>query len=81
MIVKDWLEGLSYTLLQGSLDVQVDEVVYDSRKAAEGAVFVCMKGTRTDSHDFIPQVIEAGVKVLVVERKVNVPEGVTAGSS
>ncbi len=77
MIVKDWLEGLSYTLLQGSLDVQVDEVVYDSRKAAEGAVFVCMKGTRTDSHDFIPQVIEAGVKVLVVERKVNVPEGVT----
>lgn len=77
MIVRDWLEGLTFTLLQGSLDTEVDEVVYDSRKAAPGAVFVCMKGTRTDSHDFIPQVVEAGVTVFVVERPVEVPAGIT----
>lgn len=77
MIIKDWLKGLEFTLLGGSLETEADEVVYDSRKAAEGAVFICMKGTRTDSHDFIPQVLEAGVKVLVVERPVQVPEGVT----
>ena len=40
MTIKDWLEGLSYKLVQGSLDVEVNEVVYDSRKAAPGAVFV-----------------------------------------
>lgn len=77
MIIRDWLEGLNYTLLGGSLETKVEEVIYDSRKAANGAVFICMKGTRTDSHDFIPQVLEAGVKVLVVERPVDVPEGVT----
>lgn len=77
MMIKDWLEGLDYTLLQGRLEAEVQEVVYDSRKAAPGTVFICMKGTRTDSHDFIPQVVEAGVEVLVVERPVSVPEHVT----
>ena len=77
MTIKDWLEGLSYKLVQGSLDVEVNEVVYDSRKAAPGAVFVCMKGTKIDSHDFIYQVTEAGVKVLVTEHPVEAPEGVT----
>lgn len=80
MLLKDWLGELEYTLVQGSLDVEVDEVVFDSRKAAPGAVFVCMKGTRTDSHEFIPQVLSAGVKVLVVEaveKAVSAPPDVT----
>lgn len=68
MVLRDWLEGLDYELLQGSLDVQVADVSYDSRKAKEGDVFVCMTGTRVDSHLFIPQVEEAGVRVIVVER-------------
>ncbi len=77
MTIKDWLEGLSYKLVQGSLDVEVNEVIYDSRKAAPGAVFVCMKGTKIDSHDFVSQVTEAGVKVLITEHAVDAPEGVT----
>lgn len=76
-MLKDWLEGLSYTLLQGNLETEVQEVVYDSRKAAPGAVFVCMAGSKVDSHKFIPQVLEAGVRVLVTERPVEVPDDVT----
>lgn len=78
MKFKEWLKDLRYEVIQGSLDVEVEEVIYDSRKAREGAVFICMKGTKVDSHEFIPSVAEAGVKVLVVERKVPVPDGVTA---
>ena len=44
MKLKSWLKELPYTLLQGSLETEVDEVVYDSRKAAPGTVFVCMRG-------------------------------------
>ncbi|MCD8083539.1 MAG: UDP-N-acetylmuramoyl-L-alanyl-D-glutamate--2,6-diaminopimelate ligase [Clostridiales bacterium] len=77
MKIRDWLGELSFTLLQGDLDTEVCEVVYDSRKAAPGAVFICMKGTKRDSHDFIPQVLSAGVKVLVTERPVEAPEDVT----
>ena len=77
MAVRDWLNEISYTLLQGSLEEEVTEVIYDSRKAAEKTVFVCMKGARADSHQFIPQVLEAGCRVLVVEHPVEVPQDVT----
>lgn len=77
MKIRDWLDRLDYTLLGGSLEKEVDEVVYDSRKAAPNTVFVCMKGTKRDSHDYIPQVLEAGCRVLVTEHPVEVPEDVT----
>ena len=44
MILRTWLNELDYELVRGSLDVEVTEVVYDSRKAVPGAVFVCMAG-------------------------------------
>ncbi|MDO4266625.1 MAG: UDP-N-acetylmuramoyl-L-alanyl-D-glutamate--2,6-diaminopimelate ligase [Eubacteriales bacterium] len=64
----DWLEGLEYELLGGSTDVPAADVVYDSRKAAPETVFVCMTGSRIDSHDFIPQVYRAGCRAFVVEK-------------
>lgn len=67
MQLKEWLHELSYELLQGDITKEVEEVVYDSRKAAAGTVFVCMKGANIDSHKFIPEVIEKGAEVLVVE--------------
>ncbi len=80
MNVSESLE--EYICLAGDPDREAEEVVYDSRKAAPGAVFVCMKGTKTDSHDFIPQALEAGVSVLVVERGLEelpgpLPENIT----
>ena len=33
MKIRDWLGRLAYTLVQGSLDEDVEDVVYDSRKA------------------------------------------------
>lgn len=77
MKLKSWLEELSYELVQGSLETEVTEVVYDSRKAATGSVFVCMRGANVDSHTFIPDVVEKGASVLVVEKEVSVPEHVT----
>ena len=77
MKLESWLRELEYEKLQGSLEEEVTEVVYDSRKAAPGAVFVCMRGANVDSHEFIPDVLDRGVSVLVTEREVNVPETVT----
>lgn len=77
MIVKEWFKQLEFELLQGSLEQEAADVVYDSRKAVPGAVFVCIKGTRNDSHDFIPEVLAAGVTILVTERQVEAPAAVT----
>lgn len=78
MKFKQWLTEVEYTLLQGDLDVEVKDIVYDSRKAGPGMVFLCMKGTRVNSHDFIPDVVAKGVTVLVVEQETAaLPEGIT----
>ena len=77
MKIGDWLKRLTCELVQGNLDEAVDEVIYDSRKARKNSVFVCIKGSVRDSHDFIPDVLEKGCKVLVVEKGVEVPADVT----
>lgn len=77
MRTKDLLERLDYELVQGDLSLPVDEVIYDSRKARENSVFVCIKGSTMDSHKFIPDVLAAGCRVLAVEEPVTVPEDVT----
>lgn len=77
MKLKDWMKELDYELLQGSLSEEVNEVVYDSRKAAPGSVFVCMRGANVDSHRFIPDAVKAGCRVLVTEEAAEVSETVT----
>ena len=71
MILQDWLKELDYTLIQGNPDTQVEEVIYDSRKAGPGTVFVAMTGTRIDAHCFIPDVLKAGTRILVTERPID----------
>lgn len=70
MRLNNWVSELDHELLTGSLETEVREVAYDSRKAGAGTVFVCMRGTRVDSHRFIPDVLRAGARVLVTERDV-----------
>lgn len=40
------LEKVSYKLLNGTLDKEVTDVIYDTRKIVPGCLFVCIKGSR-----------------------------------
>ncbi len=73
----DLVFRMNYTLRQGSLDSDISAVVYDSRKAEPGCLFVCMPGAVTDGHKYIPAAIEAGAAAIVVERDVAVPYEIT----
>lgn len=77
MKLEKLLEHVSYELLQGSTDVEVKNVINDSRKAEEGSLFFCIKGAVSDGHKFAPDVIDKGAKVLVVQDPVEAPEDVT----
>ena len=77
MILRELLQRLDYTVVQDSIDVAVTELVFDSRKAVPGCVFVALSGSRADGHAYIPQVVEKGAAVIVVERPVEVPSHVT----
>ena len=71
------VEKLDYELLQGSLEGEISELVYDTRKVTKDAMFVCIVGTAFDSHEKAAEVAEAGAKVLIVSKEVDVPENVT----
>ena len=70
MRLEDLLKGVQYTCLQGSIDREVTQVVYDSRKVSEGCLFICIKGANFDGHDFASEVTEKGAGVLVVSKQV-----------
>ena len=71
------LERLEYRCETGVTDVRVRAVRYDSREIEPGDLFVCIKGNRADSHDLIGEIVSRGAKVIVAERKIQVPDGVT----
>ena len=77
MRLTQLLERLRYEVSQGSDGINVTELINDSRKVAEGSVFVCISGAVSDGHAFARDVAEKGAAALVVEKDVDVPQNVT----
>lgn len=77
MKLEKLLERLEYECISGSLDVDVKDVINDSRKVSEGTLFICIRGAVADGHAYAPEVVKKGARVLVVEEAVPVPEDVT----
>lgn len=77
MKLEKLLEHVSYELLQGTVDVEVKNVVNDSRKAEKGSLFFCIRGAVSDGHKYAWEVAERGAQVLVVQDPVDVPAHVT----
>lgn len=62
------IEKLNYKVLNGSVSgVEIANVVYDSRLVKKNDLFVCINGTRFDSHKKLDEIINSGAKVIVVE--------------
>lgn len=75
MRLESLLEKIEYECLCGSLQTEVDRVVYDSRKeVGEGTLFVCLEGTRQDGHEYAREVVSRGVRALVVSRDVQLSD-------
>ena len=72
-------EGVAYTLVQGSMDTEITDIVYDSRKAGPGTLFVCIVGTQRDSHDFAADCAAKGAAAIVIQHDIDLAgmEGVT----
>lgn len=77
MTLQKLLSQCEYTVLQGDIDIEIVDVIYDSRKVTNGCAFVCLKGFNVDGHKFIPDALEKGAVALIVEDDITAPSGVT----
>ena len=62
-IIKD----LGAVEVTGSLAVEPGGISFDSRKVAEGDLFVALRGTGVDGHRYIPDAIDSGAVAVVSE--------------
>jgi UDP-N-acetylmuramoyl-L-alanyl-D-glutamate--2,6-diaminopimelate ligase len=65
--LSDIIDGLAFTGLQGSADMEITDVVFDSRKVVPGSLFVAIHGTVSDGHAFIDQAINDGAVAVICE--------------
>ena len=70
------LSAVDYTVLRGTTDINITDIIYDSRKACEGCLFVCLEGSAVDGHTFAAAAAEKGAAAMVVTRDVPV-DGIT----
>ncbi len=61
------LKGIKVIAVEGNTETEVTGVNIDSRKVTEGNLFVAVKGTQTDGHQFIPKAIAQGATAVLCE--------------
>lgn len=72
-LLKELLAGIEYECVRGTLDREVADIIYDSRKVTPGSMFVCITGAIQDGHAYAAAAVQAGAGVLLVEKDVELP--------
>ena len=68
MVLRDILYKVNIRSVKGSTNVEIKDVVLDSRKVIEGSLFIAVKGTSVDGHQFIDQAISQQATAIVCEQ-------------
>lgn len=76
--LKDILYKVSLTSTVGNMNLDLKGICSDSRKAQAGSLFIAVKGTQSDGHDYISKAIGLGAVAVVCEKLPgNIDEGIT----
>ena len=77
MCIRDSLTGRAGIVsVKGDTGTMISDISFDSRKVGPGTLFVAVRGTKSDGHDFIPAAVSSGASAVVCER---LPENPTEG--
>ncbi|HAP66620.1 MAG TPA: UDP-N-acetylmuramoyl-L-alanyl-D-glutamate--2,6-diaminopimelate ligase [Nitrospinae bacterium] len=67
MKIQEILKEVNLINVNGSMDIEISSLSYDSRKVDEGSLFVAIKGLKSDGHNFLNDAVESGARAVVVE--------------
>ena len=66
--LKDILYGVGLTAVSGTTAKLVNHICFDSREVGMDDVFVAIRGTQSDGHDFIDKAVSSGANAIVCEK-------------
>lgn len=75
--MRQLFSGIDILKVSGNLDIPISGIRYDSRKVGPGDVFVCIKGFKSDGHEYIQEAIANGATAIVVEQDIPIGNGIT----
>ncbi len=67
IILKDILWKVAIEAVHGSTDLAIEKMEFDSRKIAESDVFIAIRGTISDGHEFIETAINKGAIAIICD--------------
>ena len=73
-VLNDILKSTKINKTIGNTEIPITGIIFDSRKVDLGCLFVAVKGTQVDGHQFIDKAIEKGAKAVLCEI---LPENIT----
>ena len=76
IILKDILYKVALEVVKGSTEMTINKIEFDSRKIVENDVFVAIRGTVSNGHDFIEKAINLGATAIVCDE---LPEVIVTG--
>ena len=77
MKLREVIKGIDYELVKGSVDSDINDIKYDSRKVEVGDIFACLVGINSDGHDYIDKAIELGCNTVIVEKDINIDKDIS----
>ena len=73
MRLSELIENLETVEVTADPELEITDLVSDSRRVTPGCAFIAVRGYETDGHRFIPAAVAAGAAVVIAEEP---PEGV-----
>ena len=79
MNLEKILHNISYEVTQGSCDLEIDKISYDSRTKTKNGLFICIEGYTVDGHQYIESAIDNGACAIVVQKDLDreIPSHIT----
>lgn len=70
MILKDLLHNFNYISCNDNTSVEVCHITNNTKEVAEGSVYVCIEGFKTDGHNFIDEAVKKGASAVLVTKDI-----------
>jgi UDP-N-acetylmuramoyl-L-alanyl-D-glutamate--2,6-diaminopimelate ligase len=65
------MENINFDIIQGSIDLDIMTIQYDSRKVKQGDVFFCVDGYNVDGHKYVQDAIGNGAVAVVCQKNID----------